>query len=61
VALGKVSSEYFGFHRLFFVHQLLHTDHHLSFGAGKTGQIVADESSGLSLTPPKETKNTIPD
>jgi hypothetical protein len=29
---------------------------HLSSGAGTIGQLVADVPSGLSLTPPKETK-----
>jgi hypothetical protein len=30
--------------------------HHLSFGTSTLGQIVADVTSGLSLTPPQETK-----
>jgi hypothetical protein len=30
--------------------------HHLSSGAGTIGQLVADLPSGLSLTPPQETK-----
>jgi hypothetical protein len=30
--------------------------HHLSSGAGAIGQTVADVPSGLSLTPPQETK-----
>jgi hypothetical protein len=54
VALGQVFLEYFGFPRQFSFHLLLHT-HHLSSGAGTTGQIDADVPSGLSLTPPEET------
>jgi hypothetical protein len=37
------------------IRRLLHT-HHLSSGVGIRGQSVADEPSGLSLTPPEETK-----
>jgi hypothetical protein len=48
-------SEYFDFPCQFSFHRLLHT-HHLSSGAGIIGQIVADVPSGLSLTPPQETK-----
>jgi hypothetical protein len=55
MALGQVFSEYFGFPWQFSFHRLLHT-HHLSFGAGTIGQLVADVPSGLSLTPPQETK-----
>jgi hypothetical protein len=55
VALGQVFSEYFGFPCQFSFHRLLHT-HHLSSGAGTIGQVVADVPSGLSLTPPQETK-----
>jgi hypothetical protein len=55
VALGQVFSEYFGFPCQFSFHRLLHT-HHLSFGAGTIGQVVADVPIGLSLTPLKETK-----
>jgi hypothetical protein len=55
VALGQVFSEYFGFHCQFSFHRQLHT-HHLSSGAGIIGQLVADVTSGLSLTPPQETK-----
>jgi hypothetical protein len=36
-------------------YQQLHI-HHLSFGAGTIGQILADVPSGLSFTPPQETK-----
>jgi hypothetical protein len=39
----------FSFHRLFYVH-------HLSSGAGTIGQLVAEVPSGLSHTPPQETK-----
>jgi hypothetical protein len=56
VALGQVFSEYFGFPCQFSFHRLLHIHHHLSSGAGTTGQLVADVPSGLSLTPPQETK-----
>jgi hypothetical protein len=38
VALGQVFSEYFGFPCQFSFHQLLHTHHHLSSGAGTVGQ-----------------------
>jgi hypothetical protein len=55
VTLGQVSSEYLGFPSQFAFHRLLHT-HHLSSGAGTIGQIEADVLSGLSLTPPQETK-----
>jgi hypothetical protein len=55
VALGQVFSEYFGFPSQFSFHWLLHT-HHLPSGAGTIGQILADVPSGLSLTPPQETK-----
>jgi hypothetical protein len=54
VALGKVFFEYFGVSCQFSFHRLLHT-HHLSFGAGTRGQLVAEVPSGLSLTPPQET------
>jgi hypothetical protein len=56
VALGQVFSEYFGFSWQFLFHLLLHIHHHLSSGAGTIGQLVADVLSGLSLTPPQETK-----
>jgi hypothetical protein len=55
VALGQVFSKHFGFPYQFAFHRLLHT-HHLSSGAGTIGQLVADVPSGLSLTPPQETK-----
>jgi hypothetical protein len=55
VTLWQVFSEYFVFPWQFLFHQLLHT-HHLSSRAGTVGQIVADIPSGLSLTPPQETK-----
>jgi hypothetical protein len=55
MALGQVFSEYFGFPCQFSFHRLLHT-HHLSSGAGIIGQLVADAPSGLSVTPPRETK-----
>jgi hypothetical protein len=55
VALGQVSSEYFGFPCQFSFHRLLPIHHHLSSGAGIIGQLEADVPSGLSLTPPQET------
>jgi hypothetical protein len=55
VALGQVLSEYLGFCCQFSFHPLLHT-HYLSSGAGTIGQLLADVPSGLSLTPPQETK-----
>jgi hypothetical protein len=54
-ALGQFFSEYFGLPCQFSSHRLLNT-HHLSSGAGTIGQLVADVPSGLSLTPPQETK-----
>jgi hypothetical protein len=39
----------------FSFHRLLHI-HHLSSGDGTVGQLVAAVPSGLSLTPPQETK-----
>jgi hypothetical protein len=54
-ALGQVFCGYFGFPCQFSFHRLLHT-RHLSSGAGTRGQLVADVPSGLSLTPPQETK-----
>jgi hypothetical protein len=55
VAVGQVFSEYFGFPCQFSFHRMVDT-HHLSSGAGTTGQLVADVQSGLSLTPAQETK-----
>jgi hypothetical protein len=52
---GQVFSKYFGFPCQFSFNLLLHI-HHLSSGAGTIGQLVTDEPSGLSLTPPQETK-----
>jgi hypothetical protein len=49
-------SEYFGFTCQFSFHRLFHTEHHLSSRAGTIGQLVADVPSGLSHTPPQETK-----
>jgi hypothetical protein len=43
----------FSFHRLFLTH-------HLSSGAGTIGQLVADVSSGHSLTPSQEKKIIVP-
>jgi hypothetical protein len=55
VALAQGFSDYFGFPCQSSLHRLLHT-HHLSSEDGAVGQIVADVPSGLSLTPPEETK-----
>jgi hypothetical protein len=38
VALGQVFSKYFGFPCQSSFHQFLHNDHHVSSGAGTTGQ-----------------------
>jgi hypothetical protein len=58
MALGQVFSEYFCFLCQFSFHLVLHIHrhHHLSSGAGTIGQLVADVPSGLSLTPPHETR-----
>jgi hypothetical protein len=53
VALGQVFSKYFSF-PCQSLHWLLHTHHHPWSGAGTVGQILADVSSGLSLTKPQE-------
>jgi hypothetical protein len=50
VALGQVSSEYFGFPCQFSFHRLLHIHHHLSSRADTIGQLVADLPNGVSLT-----------
>jgi hypothetical protein len=56
VALGQVSSQFFGFPYHFSVYQMLHA--HLSSSTGTIGQLVVDVQSGLivSLTPLHETK-----
>jgi hypothetical protein len=54
VALGLVSSEYVVSHCQFSLHRLLRTHHHLSSGAGVTGQLVAGIPN--SLTPAHETE-----
>jgi hypothetical protein len=56
VALGQVFSKYFDIPCQSSFHQLLHSHHHLSSGAGTIGQLVADVPSGFSLTPPEGTK-----
>jgi hypothetical protein len=38
---------------------MLDTHHHSSTGAGTLGKTVADVPSGLSLSPPRETKKKI--
>jgi hypothetical protein len=53
-AVRKVSPEYFRVPCQFSFHQMLHT--HLSSGAGTIVQLVVGVPSGLSLTPPYETK-----
>jgi hypothetical protein len=55
VARGLVCSEYFGLPCQVSFHQLLHP-HHLSPKDGTIDQLVVDVPSGLSLTPPQETK-----
>jgi hypothetical protein len=50
VALGRFFSDYFGFHRQFSLHRLLHI-HHLSFGAGTIGQI--NQTNSVSPYPKK--------
>jgi hypothetical protein len=47
--VGQVFSEYFG--------EIITHNNHPSSGAGTVDQIVADEPSGLSLTPPQDIKN----
>jgi hypothetical protein len=54
VALGKILCEYFGF-PCRSLYRLLHNNR-VSSGAGTVCQIVAGGPSGLSLTPPKESK-----
>jgi hypothetical protein len=54
VALGQVSSEYFGLS----CHGLLDTHHHPSSG-DEIDQIATNVSSGLGLTPARETKEKI--
>jgi hypothetical protein len=58
VALGQVFFKHFGFPCLYSFHRLLHT-RHLPYGAGTVGQLVVDVPSGLSLTPPQETRYTL--
>jgi hypothetical protein len=53
VELGQDFSEYYSFPCQFSFHRLLYT--HLSSGADAIGQKMSDVSSGLSLTPLKET------
>jgi hypothetical protein len=53
----QVFSEYFGFSCHWF-HWIVHThQNHLSSGPDIIGQTLANVLSGLSLTPPQETKN----
>jgi hypothetical protein len=59
MALRQVFSEYFGFPCQLAFHRLLHIHHILSSGTGTIGQLVADVPSGLSLTPPQETKKEL--
>jgi hypothetical protein len=48
-----VLSQYFGFLCRFSFHRLLHTDNHLSSGAGTIGQTVPGIPTGPDLTPPQ--------
>jgi hypothetical protein len=59
VALGQVSSEYFGFLYQFAFQRLPHNHHHLSPGTGTVGQIVAAIPSGHSLTPRENKKKSL--
>jgi hypothetical protein len=59
VALGQGFFEFFGFSLQLSLHRLLHIHLLLSSGAGTIGQTVADVPSGLSLTPPRETKKRL--
>jgi hypothetical protein len=51
VALGQVSSEYFGFACQFAFDPQLHNHHPLSPGAGTVGQTVVAVPSGLKSHP----------
>jgi hypothetical protein len=55
VTLGQIFSEHFGFPCQFLFHRLLDI-HQLPSRAGTIGQLVTDVPSGLTLTPPHETK-----
>jgi hypothetical protein len=55
MALGKIFTQYFLFPNQFLFQRLLHI-HHLSFGAGTIGQLVADVPSGFRVIPLQETK-----
>jgi hypothetical protein len=60
VALGAGFLKYFGFPYQFSFHQLLHTHHLLSSGAGTIGQIVAQvPNDSVSPHPKKVKKNSI--
>jgi hypothetical protein len=59
VALGQVFFEYLSFPCQFSFHRLLHTNHHISPGAGTISELVADVPSALNLTPPQETKGKL--
>jgi hypothetical protein len=59
VALGQVFCEYSGFPCQFSFHRLLNIHHHLSSGAGRIGQLVADVPSGLSHPTPRNWKNSM--
>jgi hypothetical protein len=56
VALGQVFSKYFGLPCQFSFHRLI-CAHHLSTGTDTIDQTETDVPSGLSLSPPQETKN----
>jgi hypothetical protein len=57
VVVSHVSSEYLGFPCQFSFHRLLHIG--LPSGADPIGQLVADVTSGLSLTPPQGIKRSM--
>jgi hypothetical protein len=59
VALGQVYSEHLHFPCQFSFHRLLHAYHHLSAGAGTIAQLVADETSGLSLATTRNEKKKL--
>jgi hypothetical protein len=58
MALEQIFSDYFGYPCKFSFQRLLYT-RHLSSGAGKIGQLVADVPSGFSLIPHQETKEKL--
>jgi hypothetical protein len=57
VVLAQVFSECLGFPSQFSFRRMLYT-HHLSSGAGKIGQLVADVPNGLTFTLLQEIKKS---